>query len=292
MNRERPILFGSLRQFAAKKARPGRARRSRRARRARNPIAAIGATTAVLGLLAATAARACGIALVLAVDVSSSVDAAEFELMRAGHAAAFRDPAVVAALLSAGGARAAMMHWSGQDHQRLAIGWTALDDEAQIAAFAADLAGARRRRVGLMTAPAPALSAARALFEAPRARACARRIVDVSGDGARNEGPPVAEARARLLAAGATINGLAVGHPLRLIGAEVDAWRYYERRLIGGPGAFVETVDDFADYAAAFRRKLLRELSVQVGAAERRSPQSLPGLRRVRNRNRLGGALR
>jgi hypothetical protein len=219
-----------------------------------------GALALSLVLAAPPAAADCAAALVLALDVSSSVDAREHALQIGGLAAALRDPVVMDAILQPPGAgiMATAFAWSGFQHQESLVGWTWLGDEAAVLAFAARLEAAPRRydhwptAIGRATAHAAALHAA-------NPRPCRRRIVDVSGDGANNDGVGPEWYRARGLFEGLTINGLVVR------GADPDPVAYYQSFVIHGPGAFVEAADSYEDYAEAMLRKLLRELQPVTG---------------------------
>lgn len=228
---------------------------------------------AAAGLLAAAlagpaAARDCAAALVLALDVSSSVDAKEYVLQMTGLAAALRHPEVVEAIAPGGGQgiMAAAFAWSGFQHQEIVVDWTWLGDRAAIEAFAARLETAPRRYDHWPTALGRA-AAFSAQMHANNPVACDRRITDVSGDGANNDGVGPEWFRARGQLDGITINGLVI------LGADPDPAAYYRDMLIQGPGAFVEVADSFEDYAAAILRKLLRELQPAFAdAARERAP--------------------
>ena len=220
--------------------------------------AALAATAFLAGALAPVAARAldCAAALVLALDVSSSVDARENNLQTQGLAEAFRDPAVVETILAGPGAgiMATAFSWSGFQHQEVIVGWTWLGDEASIAAFADSLASTPRRYDHWPTALGRAVAFAAELHR-QNPLPCRRRIVDVSGDGANNDGVGPEWYRARGVLEGLTINGLAIR------GAEPDPAIYYRDHVLHGPGAFLEVIDSYQSYPPAILRKLLRELS-------------------------------
>jgi hypothetical protein len=199
------------------------------------------------------AADAVELQLVLAIDASGSVDAREFDLQLGGIAAAFRDPAVVRAIEATnGGIVVTLMQWSDPGHQVVAVPWMLVSDAAAAAQFAARLLAAGRLIHG-ETAIAPALLFAQGLIE-ESALAARRRAVDVSGDGASNWGRDPDAARDRLVAAGTTVNGLAI------INEQPELERYYRDHVIGGPAAFVLAAADYEDYARAIRLKLLREI--------------------------------
>lgn len=196
------------------------------------------------------------LALVLAADCSGSVREPQYLLQQQGTADAFRYPAIVEAILGGAHAGIAVAHfqWSGPSRQHLAIPWTALRSPADIAAFADQVESAPRRIWGGGTAPGGAIDHGRHLLEAMPFRA-PRWVIDVSGDGRTNAGPPSATARDVAVARGITINGLPILH------VEPDIDEYYEQNVIGGPGAFLIPARDFVDFADAMRRKLIRELA-------------------------------
>jgi hypothetical protein len=216
---------------------------------------ALVALAAGLAALAApSAAAACALALVLAVDVSGSVNEAEFALQAGGLADAFDDPAVREAVEGLnGGMVAALTHWSGSSRQRQMTEWRHLTDAASLRAYAEELRTIPRAWRNFSTATGDALSHAGLMLNATPLD-CARRVIDVSGDGVSNEGRPPILVRDALVAAGVTINGLVIQ------GADPDPVRHYETNVIGGPGAFVEIAADFTDFPRAIRRKLLREI--------------------------------
>ena len=192
------------------------------------------------------------LALVLAIDVSASVDFEEFQLMIGGFGLALRDPAVQAAAL--GGAHGAValcaLFWT--DAHDVAVPWRRLASPADCDAFAAALEGAPRLPRPGATALGEALATALALLGRVPA-AAAREAVDISGDGRTNRGRSPAPLRDLAAAAGITVNGLAV------VNEEPDLLDYYEAEVIGGPGAFAMACADYMDFAEAMRRKLLRE---------------------------------
>ncbi|MFL1463891.1 DUF1194 domain-containing protein [Roseococcus sp. DSY-14] len=191
--------------------------------------------------------------LVLALDVSASVDFAEFALMAGGLAAALRDPAVQGA---AGGPVAlAALFWS--EAQEVALPWALLRAPADWAAAADALDAAPRAPRAGATATGEALVAALALL-ARCPFPAARAVVDVSGDGAANRGRPPGPVRDLGVAAGVVLNALAVGDE------EPDLAAHYAREVIGGPGAFVMECASYADFGEAMRRKLLRELGGSI----------------------------
>lgn len=204
--------------------------------------------------LAAVPARGCEIALVLALDVSGSVDVLEYELQTQGLARAIRDPEVMDAL-SLARAQVAVIQWSGAGQQTLSIGWTQVEEPAQATRLAGRIAALPRAYAGGNTAVGQAIDFAADQFGAP-VRGCARWVIDVSGDGDENEGLTVGPARRRALQRGITINGLAIEG----FGTALAITNFYRSWVIT-PGGFVITAQGHADFARAMRLKLLRELS-------------------------------
>lgn len=202
--------------------------------------------------------------LVLAVDVSRSMDFEEQELQRNGYAAAFRHPEVLAAIDSGPLGRIAVTYveWAGSDIQIVRVPWTILATPDDAFAFADKIAAAEvlRERATSISA---SLEFAAGLF-AGSGVVGLRRVIDVSGDGPNNMGLPVARVRDEVVEAGITINGLPIMlRPGGGFGAfnivELDI--YYEDCVIGGPGAFIVTVNDTAEFPAAIRRKLVLEIA-------------------------------
>jgi hypothetical protein len=216
--------------------------------------------------------------LVIAVDVSTSMDGWERRLQQDGFAAAFRHPSVVDAIESGPLGRIAVtyMEWGGERGQRVVIPWTLVDGRASAGAFADRLSARLPGRIGLGTAIGDALDTARHLM-ATSGLAGTRRVVNLSGDGVSNRGGDLHRARAAILRDGVTVNVLAIVHGGRLHAGSVVAGlgttggepdmppalltRYFEEHVIGGPGAFVEPVAAPGDFADAIRRKLVREIA-------------------------------
>lgn len=194
------------------------------------------------------------LAIVLAIDVSASVDLDEFALMIEGLAEAVTDASVLGALTSGprGAAALAALFWSEPTGQLVAAPWTLVADATGASAFAALVRGAARpAQPGRTALGAGVLSAAALLGRNPYA--AARQVIDVSGDGANNSGPALAPARRLVLDLGITINGLAVENE------EPGLAQWYAANLIGGPGAFAMPCPDYQAFAEAMKRKLLRE---------------------------------
>ncbi|MBY8976000.1 DUF1194 domain-containing protein [Rhodobacteraceae bacterium NNCM2] len=216
------------------------------------------ALTAALALLAPGPALACGLELVLAMDVSRSVVNTEYDLQMEGLAAAFRDPAVIQAIeWTTGGVMVTVTQWSGPESQAQTVPWSHLQGAEDSLAFAEAIDRQNRMFFAAYTAIGEALFHA-AQMSAGNPRKCLRRVIDVSGDGASNRGRlprPMAEA---LAASGFTINALVIE------GAKDDPVEFYRRQVVRGNGAFLEIARGFEDYARAIRAKLLREMDPQL----------------------------
>lgn len=215
------------------------------------------------GSLSANAADPVDVELVLAVDVSLSMSPGELEIQRAGYAAALRDKAVVEAIRSGLHGRIAVTYfeWAGNSMQHVVVPWTVIETAADAEKLAERLTStppnsARR------TSISAALEYAGDLFAESHFQG-AKRVIDVSGDGPNNQGAPVTEIRDNLLKQGIVINGL----PLMTNGGlntgydveDLDV--YYQKCVIGGPGAFVIPVNAWEQFPEAIRRKLVLELA-------------------------------
>ena len=224
--------------------------------------AALAATLAAAMAAAPHAAQAqCRLALVLALDVSSSVDPHEDRLQRRGLAAALVAPDVQAAILSDPDYHVALhvFEWSGRYQQSTLLDWRLLRTAEDIADAAAGLGESTRTAANFPTALGYALGhAAAQLADAPD---CERKTVDVSGDGRNNAGFGPQTAYRHFDFSDVTVNGLAIG------GTAERLPDYYRREVIQGPGAFVEIATGFDDFQRAMERKLIRETdSPQLGA--------------------------
>jgi len=209
-------------------------------------------------------ATECRLALLLALDVSSSVDAEEDRLQRDGLAAALVAPEVAAAFLrGAPPVAVAAYEWSGRWNQKVLSDWRLIRSEADLSALSAAIATSRRSSSDSPTALGYGLGfGARMLREGPD---CLFRTLDVAGDGINNEGFGPAIAYEAFPFDGVTVNGLAVAAPGGDEAMSVEA--YYEAELKRGPLAFVEVAQGFEDFERAMRRKLERELAAPaVGA--------------------------
>ena len=213
-------------------------------------------------LMASTFARAAApdatadLELVLAVDVSGSIDARESALQRGGYLAAIRSPEFVAAVRAGtlGKIRLAYVEWAGEGAQQVIVPWRVIDGPAAAQAFANELAGRPVAGFRRGTSISSALTFSAALFEGGGIR----RVIDISGDGPNNVGGNVTLARDAVVAQGIVINGL----PMLLNPAQIvpPLDRYFVDCVIGGEGAFSLPVTSIDNLAEAIRMKLLREL--------------------------------
>ena len=193
--------------------------------------------------------------LVLAFDVSASVNDDEFDLQRRGTAMALRSPDVKAAINQApGGVAIAIVQWSSVIRQALGLDWVILRTEADAAAYADRVEAMPRRLPGGGTMIHAGLEYAARLLEAAPGYA-RRQVIDLSGNGRADDLDKMLETRARLASKGVVINALAVEE------LNNDLTRYFYRYLVAGPGAFVVTADEFEDFHLAMQIKLLREIS-------------------------------
>jgi hypothetical protein len=218
------------------------------------------------GAAAATAERV-DLILVLAADVSRSIDASKFHLQREGYAQAMTNPQVIEAIRSGphGSVGLCFVEWSGASSQKLVIDWTRVFDTESAHQFSDGIVEAPRSfadRTAISGGIDFAMSQLeRAPFESTR------RAIDVSGDGTNNSGREVTAARDDAIARGATINGLVI------LSAAPLPWNpehtnppgglaeYYRRNVVGGPSAFVMVADDFGSFGQALVKKLLAEIA-------------------------------
>lgn len=212
----------------------------------------------VLSLLLALAplgARACELSLVIALDVSRSVDKFEYVLMRNGIGQALLDDEVIDLIAwMPGGMKVTVTQWGGAGQQRQPIVWRHLWNRESVVDFVEELVEIDRGFWMADTSVSEALLHAELMFhqlDFP----CRRRVIDISGDGISNAGPEVYPISVAVAAKGVTVNGLVVA------GARPDPVAYFLTEVIRGPLAFVEVTQGYNDYARAMKRKLLRELA-------------------------------
>jgi hypothetical protein len=201
--------------------------------------------------------------LVLCVDISSSMSEAEQRLQREGYVNALHDVAVLQSIESGRRGRIAVAYveWAGPNHQSVLIPWTVLDEPEDAAAFGEVLRAqpiARGRGTSISGA---LLAAGKLMAEGP---ASDRRVIDVSGDGPNNAGLALQPVRDALIAAGVTINGLAISlHAADTLDSFGPRYveLYYESCVIGGSESFIVRVDSTAEFAKAIRKKLVNEIA-------------------------------
>jgi hypothetical protein len=219
---------------------------------------------------AATAARPAlaqgepvDVLLVLAVDVSRSVDEDEARLQREGYRAAIADPQVIEAIRGGmiGAVGLAYVEWAGAEFQRLTLPWRRIATAADAVQWAAALTEAPRASLSWTSISGALDFSRKTLAEAPFE--ATRRVIDISGDGVNNSGGPVEPARARVLAEGIVINGLPIVNDRPTFGRmpPIPIDEYYRDQVIGGAGAFLVVAADFASFGLAVKRKLIREIA-------------------------------
>ena len=216
---------------------------------------------------AAARAETVDLLLVLAADVSRSIDDGEFQLQRKGYAQAVTDPRVLRAITSGRNHAIAIsfIEWSGATDQFVVVDWTVIRDEEAAATVAATILSAPRSFLGRTSISAAIDFAVEHIAAAPfRAD---KRVIDVSGDGTNNSGRSITEARDQAIAAGVTINGLAIINTQANPGYAFHTQppgglpKYYEENVVGGPGAFLMQVESFDTFAEAITRKLVAEIA-------------------------------
>jgi Protein of unknown function (DUF1194) len=202
--------------------------------------------------------------LVLAVDVSGSVNPARFELQKMGYVSAFQNPRVLQAILSGRRQSIAvtLVQWSGPFLQAQVLPWTMLKDAASVKAAAAVIESAPRMMYGGGTSISGAIDHGVTLFPQSPFKG-ARHVIDISGDGSNNRGRPVTAARDEAVKVGLTINGL----PILAFEPFLD--QYYKDYVIGGPGAFMIAAKNFDTFGEAILMKMIVEI------ADQRPPQNL-----------------
>jgi hypothetical protein len=216
------------------------------------------------------------ILLVLAADVSRSIDAGEFELQRKGYAAALADPRVLKAITEGPHRAIAVTYieWSDTLDQQVVVDWTTIGNGEDAAAVGAEILKAPRSFAS-RTSISGAIYFAMGRLSATKI-ATDKRIIDISGDGTNNSGPAVDEARDQAVGGGITINALAIintqAGPGFLMHTQPPGGlpEYFRQNVIGGPGAFLLQVENFGTFAEAMTRKLVSEIAA--------APQSVPGL--------------
>lgn len=217
----------------------------------RNTLAAL-----VLALAPGTPAAAdCQLALALALDVSSSVDAHEYALQRDGLAAALTAPKVRRALLAnpLRWTNIAVYEWSGRTQQAIVLDWTPIRSAEALDRVIAQIRSTQRSYTEFPTAVGYALAYGAGLMS--RAPACERQVIDVSSDGINNDGFSPLTAYAHFPLARVTVNALVI------LEGNAGLVEFFSAEVIRGPGAFVEIAPRFEGFERAMARKLFREIS-------------------------------
>jgi hypothetical protein len=210
-------------------------------------------------LAAAASGEEVDVELLLAVDMSGSMDVEEAHIQRAGYLEALRHKDFINAVRGGLTGRIAISYfeWAGSINESSRVDWHVIASAADAEAFAAEIE-ARPVTTRRGTSIANALIQGTGMIE-NNAYSGLRRVIDVSGDGPNNLGPPVLPARAMALQTGIVINGLAI--IVRPTGVGVKLDRYYADCVIGGPGAFVLPIHAIEDFSVAIRQKLIMEVS-------------------------------
>jgi hypothetical protein len=231
----------------------------------RTVLALVAATLTLCG--AARAAEQVDLLLVLASDVSRSVDTRKFELQRQGYAAALSNPRVIEAIKSGPHGRIAIcfVEWSGATSQKLVIDWTIVSDFAS-ARRIGDQMLELPRSFADRTSISAGLEFSMSLLERAPFEA-ARRTIDVSGDGTNNSGRDIASVRDEVLARGVTINGLVIlsDTPLPWNPEHTNPPggldNYYRNNVTGGPGSFVMVAENHNSFGQAIVKKMIAEIA-------------------------------
>ncbi|WP_245903269.1 DUF1194 domain-containing protein [Humitalea rosea] len=206
--------------------------------------------------------------LVLAVDVSRSVDSEEQEMQFRGYASAFRDPQLINGISrgAIGAIGITLFTWSDWNIQNTLVPWMRIGDMAE-AERVAQAIDAAPRTTWLYTSISGAMAYAGQQFG--QAFEGTRQVVDISGDGVNNSGRPVAQARQDLLDAGVIVNGLAVldrtPQPPAVAAITPPLDEYYRDEVIGGPGSFLMVAEGFESFETAVKRKIVREVAAAPG---------------------------
>ena len=222
------------------------------------PLAAL---VTLLMAVSGAAVAECRLALVLALDVSSSVDPTEDALQRGGVVAALTASEVAEAFFATDQHVAlAVYEWSGRDQQDILLDWTLIDGPHALLTAAETVAATRRGHADYPTAMGHALGFGVRLLEA--APPCARHTLDMAGDGQNNEGFGPQDAYNAYPFDEVTVNGLVVN--AGDFEGELGLIPFYRAEVLHGRGAFLEIANGFADYERAMRRKLVREVTPVV----------------------------
>ena len=239
---------------------------------------AIGAVVVILQIENARAEIPVSIELVLAVDISRSVDDQEYDLQLTGIAKAFRNPEIIDLIGQHSGVAVTLFQWDEEVDRQHMIPWHLLSDPASVFSFAAKVEALERDPIGRFTGIGKAIEFGVHLIT--ENQFAGRRLkIDISGDGWDNIGSLPSASRERARTLGIAINGL----PILTDSYDLDT--YYREEVILGPAAFVEIAIDYSDFARAFLRKLRREIDPYISrndAAPRATVQQARGSPRRR----------
>ena len=227
----------------------------------------IAALTVVIASAFARAAERVDLLLVLAADISRSMDEAKFQLQRSGYAAAFSNPQVIEAIRAGPSGRIALtfIEWSGPLSQQIVVDWTLINNDRMAHEFSDRIVEAPRAFADSTSISGGIAFAMAQLERAPYQ--AHRRIIDVSGDGDNNGGRPVTAARDEAVAKGITINGLVIlTEPPSLsysnhTNPPSGLANYYRDNVIGGPGAFVMVAESPHSFGNILIKKVIAELA-------------------------------
>jgi Protein of unknown function (DUF1194) len=211
---------------------------------------------------AGSGVRQVDLKLVIATDVSRSINDEEADIQREGMAEAFRSPEVIKAIQSGalGRIAVAMLDWSSPEFNRVVLDWTLIDGKASAEAFAEQIVKAPRTP-GRRTSISGAIEMGALMLEASEKNIAATpRVIDVSGDGPNNDGRPLGDAHKEVMMQKVIINGLPIMDE-NANGYYPNLDKYFAGCVVGGTGAFVIVVRSFKDFGQAMRRKLILEIS-------------------------------
>ena len=231
----------------------------------RSLLATLAATPTLVATpaLAQTAPEPVDVLLVLAVDISRSIDEDEARLQREGYRNAVSDPRVVEVVRRGmiGAIGLAYVEWAGFEYQRLVLPWTRIGTQAQADSWASALSEAPRASLSWTSISGAIDFSRRTLDEAPFEGT--RRVIDISADGVNNSGRPAEVARDEAVAQGIIINGLPIINDRPTFGRvpQIPLDQYFQQNVIGGAGAFLIVAEDFDAFGTAVRRKLIREIA-------------------------------
>jgi hypothetical protein len=230
-------------------------------------IFVVAVLVATAGWTSTHAAERVDLLLVLAADVSNSMEEQKFQLQRAGYAAAFSNPRVMDAIHAGPSGRIAVafVEWSSIHQQKIVIDWTVIGNDETARAFGDRILEAPRAFEKNATSIGAGIDFAMAQLDSAPYEA-RRRVIDVSGDGDNNAGRDPTVARDAAIAKGVTINGLVILTPTQTpsnhghTNPPGGLAEYFRNNVIGGPGSFVMVADNFNSFGGALVKKLIAEI--------------------------------